>query len=82
MATCSCPMPRMRTQGSHSANGAPFYSPSKNPDPAVRKYEHNGNWLQIIPSVKGLATMDDKDILIYCISQLMEKMKARRQRTL
>lgn len=53
----------------------PFYSLSKKPDTAIRKYEHNGNWLQIIPSVKGLATIYDKDILIYCISQLMEKMK-------
>ena len=31
--------------------------------------------LQIVPSVKGLATIYDKDILIYCISQLMEKLK-------
>jgi plasmid replication initiation protein len=53
----------------------PFYSLSKNPDTAIRKYEHNGNWLQIIPSVKGHATIYDKDILIYCISQLMEKLK-------
>jgi plasmid replication initiation protein len=53
----------------------PFFSLSKNPDTAIRKYEHNGNWLQIIPSVKGLATIYDKDILIYCISQIMEKLK-------
>jgi plasmid replication initiation protein len=53
----------------------PFYSLSKKPETAIRKYEHNGNWLQIIPSVKGLATIYDKDILIYCISQLMEKLK-------
>ena len=53
----------------------PFYSLSKKPETAIRKYEHNGNWLQIVPSVKGLATIYDKDILIYCISQLMEKMK-------
>jgi hypothetical protein len=53
----------------------PFYSLSKKPETAIRKYEHNGNWLQIIPSVKGLATIYDKDILIYCISQVMEKMK-------
>ena len=31
--------------------------------------------MQIIPSVKGLATIYDKDILIYCISQVMEKKK-------
>src|ERR1700735_5308194 len=53
----------------------PFYSLSKKPETAIRKYEHNGSWLQIIPSVKGLATIYDKDILIYCISQVMEKLK-------
>jgi len=53
----------------------PFYSLSKKPETAIRRYEHNGNWLQIVPSVKGLATIYDKDILIYCISQLMEKQK-------
>src|ERR1700728_580511 len=53
----------------------PFFSLSKKPDTAIRKYEHNGNWLEIVPSVKGLATIYDKDILIYCISQIMEKLK-------
>src|SRR6202044_1737390 len=53
----------------------PFYSLSKKPDTAIRKYEHNGNWLEIVPSVKGLVTIYDKDILIYCISQIMEKLK-------
>jgi hypothetical protein len=53
----------------------PFYSLSKKPDTQIRRYEHNGNWLEIVPSVKGLATIYDKDILIYCISQLMDKLK-------
>jgi plasmid replication initiation protein len=53
----------------------PFYSLSKKPETAIRRYEHNGNWVEIVPSVKGLATIYDKDILIYCISQLMEKLK-------
>src|ERR1700722_5643728 len=53
----------------------PFYSLSKKPETKIRRYEHNGNWLEITPSVKGLATIYDKDILIYCISQLMEKLK-------
>jgi hypothetical protein len=53
----------------------PFYSLSKKPETSIRRYEHNGNWLEIVPSVKGLATIYDKDILIYCISQLMEKLK-------
>ena len=53
----------------------PFYSLSKKPDTSVRRYEHNGPWLEITPSVKGLATIYDKDILIYCISQIMAKLR-------
>jgi hypothetical protein len=53
----------------------PFFSLSKQKDTEIRRYEHNGNWLEIVPSVKGLATIYDKDILIYCISQIMEKLK-------
>lgn len=52
----------------------PFYSLSKKPETAVRRYENNGNVLEVTPSVKGLATIYDKDILIYCISQLMAKL--------
>lgn len=52
----------------------PFYSLSKKPETAVRRYEHNGNWVEVTPSVKGLATIYDKDILIYCISQIMAKL--------
>ena len=53
----------------------PFYSLSKKPETNIRRYEHNGNWLEVTPSVKGLATIYDKDILIYCISQIMAKLK-------
>jgi len=53
----------------------PFYSLSKKPETNVRRYEHNGNWVEITPSVKGLATIYDKDILIYCISQIMHKLR-------
>jgi plasmid replication initiation protein len=53
----------------------PFYSLSKKPQTRVRRYEHNGHWLEITPSVKGQATIYDKDILIYCISQIMAKLK-------
>jgi plasmid replication initiation protein len=52
----------------------PFFSLSKKPETRIRKYEHNGNWIEITPSVKGLATIYDKDILIYCISQIMAKL--------
>jgi len=53
----------------------PFYSLTKKPETAIRRYEHNGQWITITPSVKGLATIYDKDILIYCISQIMAKIR-------
>jgi len=53
----------------------PFYALSKRPDTAIRRYEHNGEWIDIVPSVKGMPTIYDKDILIYCISQVMHKLK-------
>ena len=52
----------------------PFFSLSKNPDKRVRRYDHGDKWLEVTPSVKGLATIYDKDILIYCISQLVAKL--------
>lgn len=48
----------------------PLFALSKKPDLKIRHYEHNKNKIEIIPSVKGLATIYDKDILIYAISQL------------
>jgi plasmid replication initiation protein len=52
----------------------PFFSLSKTPDKRVRRYENGDKWLEVTPSVKGLATIYDKDILIYCISQIMAKL--------
>jgi hypothetical protein len=54
----------------------PIFSLSTKPDNSVREYEHNGIKVTIAPSVLGLATIHDKDILIYCISQLVAKMNA------
>lgn len=54
----------------------PFYCLSKKPETSIRRYEHNGNYIEVVPSVKGLATIYDKDILIYAISQIMAKVKS------
>jgi len=51
----------------------PFFSLSKKPDITPRRYENGNKWLEVIPSVKGLATIYDKDVLIYCISQMIHK---------
>lgn len=50
----------------------PVFSLTTKPDIQVRLYEHNGNTLEVIPSMLGMATIWDKDILIYCISQIVE----------
>ena len=49
----------------------PFYSLSKKPVVKVREYRHGDHWLRITPSVTGQATIYDKDILIFAISQVM-----------
>ncbi len=49
----------------------PIFSLSTKPDTRIRRYEHNGRFVEITPSVKGLATMHDRDVLIYCISQMI-----------
>jgi plasmid replication initiation protein len=54
----------------------PIFSLSTKPDTRVLRYEHRDVVVEIIPSVRGLATIFDKDILIYCISQLMAKKNA------
>lgn len=54
----------------------PLFSLSTRPDRRVLRYEHGDNAIEITPSVKGLATIHDKDILIYCISQLMAGINA------
>lgn len=54
----------------------PIFSLSTKPDKNIRHYEHNGVKITVTPSVRGLATIHDKDILIYCISQLVAKMNA------
>jgi plasmid replication initiation protein len=50
----------------------PFFSLAKKPDIRIRRYEHNGVSVTVTPSVLGIATIWDKDILIYAISQLVE----------
>lgn len=49
----------------------PIFSLSSKPETRVLKYEHDDTKVEIIPSVKGLPTVHDKDLLIYCISKLM-----------
>lgn len=51
----------------------PLFSLATKPDHRHLEYRGGGNRLKIIPSGVGLPTIFDKDILIFCISQLMHK---------
>jgi plasmid replication initiation protein len=57
----------------------PIFSLSKNPDRRVRQYEHNGNSVTIKPGADGLATIWDKDVLIYLVSQVVEGLNRGRE---
>lgn len=56
----------------------PIFSLSTRPDRRVLNYIHNGAEVEVTPSVKGRATIHDKDVLIFCISQLMAAVNAGR----
>ena len=56
----------------------PLFSLATRPDRRILNYAHNGTEITVTPSVRGLATIHDKDILIFCISQLMAAINAGR----
>lgn len=66
-------------KGDMAAMEHPIFSLSTKPDTRIRRYEHNDRFVEITPSVKGLATMHDRDVLIYCISQLIAGLNAGRE---
>ncbi len=57
----------------------PIFSLSTKPDHRIRRYENNGNFIEVKPSADGLATVHDRDILIYCVSQLINAINAGRE---
>ena len=57
----------------------PIFSLSTKPDLRIRRYEHKSSWIEVKPSSDGMATIHDRDILIYCISQLIAAFNDGRQ---
>lgn len=57
----------------------PVFSLSTKPDYRVRRYENGTSYIEIKPSADGLATVHDRDVLIYCISQLMSALNNGKQ---
>lgn len=58
-------------KGDISSMENPVFTLSTKPDMRTRRYERGENWIQVAPSRTGLATVHDRDVLIYCISQCM-----------
>jgi len=58
-------------KGDMASMAHPIFSLSTKPDRRIRRYEHGERFVEVTPSVKGLATVHDRDVLIFCISQLM-----------
>ena len=73
-----CDIVDASVKGDTASMEHPVFSLSKKPDMKTRRYENGENWVEIRPSAKGLATVFDRDILIYCISQLVAAMNAGR----
>jgi len=57
----------------------PIFSLSTKPDMKPREYSNGESFIKINPSIKGLATVHDRDVLIYCISQCMAALNEGRQ---
>jgi len=50
----------------------PIFSLAKRADTKIRTYSRGGKTVRVIPSALGAATLFDKDLLIYCISQIVQ----------
>lgn len=53
---------------------SPFFTLSTKPDHRHLKFEHGNKSVSIIPSGLGLPSIFDKDVLLYCGSQVMEQL--------
>jgi len=54
----------------------PVFSLSVKPDMRELNYDYGDTRLRVVPSGRGLATIMDKDILLYCISKLVHELNS------
>lgn len=52
---------------------SPFFTLSTKPDHRVLEYVNGNKSVKVLPSGQGLPTIFDKDVLLYCGSQVMER---------
>jgi len=63
-----CDITDVVLKGDMASMEHPFYSLSKKPDREPRRYQHGDKWIEFRPSIRGLPTIYDKDLIIYAIS--------------
>jgi plasmid replication initiation protein len=73
-----CDLPAPPPKDDMASMEHPLFTLATRPDRRILRYEHGGAAIEVTPSVKGLATIHDKDVLIFCISQLMAALNAGR----
>lgn len=68
-------------KGDIASMAHPIFSLSTKPDHQPRRYEDvsGKNYVEVKPSSDGLATIHDRDILIYCISQVVAALNEGRE---
>ena len=68
-------------KGDIASMAHPIFSLSTRPDHQPRRYEDESgkNYVEVKPSSDGLATIHDRDVLIYCISQVIAALNEGRQ---
>lgn len=52
----------------------PFFSLTKKPETEVKRYEINGGYVEFRPGLAGMPTSWDRDIMLYAIGQIANKM--------
>lgn len=66
-----CDITDVILKGDMASMEHPFYSLSKRPDREPRRYQQGDKWIEFRPSIKGLPTIYDKDLIIFAISQIV-----------
>ena len=73
-----CDLPWAAPKDDMASMEHPLFTLATRPDRRILRYAHGEATIEVTPSVKGLATIHDKDVLIFCVSQLMAALNAGR----
>ncbi|BEV13135.1 replication initiator protein A (plasmid) [Asticcacaulis sp. DW145] len=66
-------------KGDQASMEHPLFTLSTKPDMQIQDYRHGDIFVKVGPSPIGRATVHDRDILIYCISQCMARLNEGRE---